>query len=150
MATNEVTRCRPSTRRKPKKKPTKKGKPTKVKASDHPPECAYPRYRRRVRTGSKVYRTMEKVAKLMGEVEAGMTAFWKIAEEHGLMAAPDSTDPEQAQICRQHSQAIHTDLDRLNALLSVEARTLMPLILMMVGDDQLTTSIERPEGETVH
>jgi hypothetical protein len=145
MATNEVTRCKPRLKKRKRLKP--KPKPVK-KASDHPPECAYPRFRRRVRTGSKTYRTMTKTAKLLGEVEAGMTAFWRIVQEHGLMAAPDSTDPRQASICYHHSQAIHADLDKLNALLSQEARTLMPLILMMVGDDTLT--VERPEGETIH
>lgn len=143
MATNEGTRCKPSTRR--KKKPIKKAKPRAKVRSDHPPECDYHRYRGTVNQDRRSYQQFDRLAKMLGEVEAALDTYYRIARKHGLLCAPDDGS---AAICQEHVRLVHRDVDHLTALLSPEAKMLLP-ILFMVASGHVTVE-GAPEGETIH
>ena len=155
----ERTECKFKTKR--KKKPIKivKKKPVKKKPKPqrdaHPSECDYTRYAGKVRDSSPINRTFQRTAKLMGEVEAGLEAFWRIARHHGLMAAPSGDEPS-ATICAAHARLITGDVDKLQAILSTEAKLLLPIIFMLVGDKGAakTLGVELDDSEageeTIH
>jgi hypothetical protein len=123
----------------------------KKQSSSHPKECDYPRYRATVNEDSAIYQTFQRTAKLLGEVEAGLDAFYRLARHHGLLAAPPDG---KATICTQHATQISEDVGSLQALLSTEAKLLMPIIFMLTGDKHaakvMGVEVEEPTEETIH
>jgi hypothetical protein len=146
----EETRCKPMKKRRKKKATKPKPKP-KPKRDAHPSACDYPRYSGKVDRESNIWRMFDRTAKLLGEVEAGMDAFFRLAQHHGLMAAPPGGE---ASICTEHATAIHDDVTKLQALLSTEAKLMFPVIFMLVGDEHaakmMGVDVEERAGETIH
>jgi hypothetical protein len=142
----EASACKRK-RKKPLRSATQKDKPK----DKHPKECDYPRYSGKIDRGSHIWQTFDRVAKLIGEVEAGMDAFFRLAQHHGLMAAPPGGG---ASICGEHATAIHGDVEKLQALLSTEAKLMFPIVFMLVGDKHaagiMGVEVEQPAEETIH
>ena len=98
-----------------------------------------------------IYQTFNKIARLLGEMEAGMSALFLVIERAGLMAAPagevGTMGEAEATRVLQEAQAI-TDL------LSYESKLVIPVLFLAVGDETAARVFgcesERPEGETVH
>lgn len=123
-----------------------------VERNEHPKACDYPRYSGKVTEDDRIYQTFHKTAKLLGEVEAGLDAYFRLAKQHGLFAAPGDGS---ASICEVHARQIMEDAGRLTALLSTEAKLVIPILFMLVGDQKaariLGVSVDEERSEeTVH
>lgn len=113
------------------RKPTLRAE--RAKRETHPEACDYPRYANQIDRHATMFATFQKTAKLLGEVEAGLEAFYQIALRHGMLAVPESG----ANICSEHLAVVHREAESLTALLSTEAKLLIPVIFMLVGDKNM-------------
>lgn len=137
-----------------KRKTTKPAKPVMSKSErkrrDHQQEhkgCDYSRYAGTVDEATGAYRQFDRLAKLLGEVQAGIEAFWMISKNHGLLGAPGDGS---ASICQEHAAKVHEDVNHLTDLLSPEAKMLLPILFMIAGGNATVEREGAPEGETIH
>lgn len=101
---------------------------------------------------NQIYKTFKKSARVLGEVEAGLSALFDLLARSGLMRAPADMvtlmEEEQAAEVLQQARQI-TDL------LSHEAKSMIPVLLVAVGDPSALRQFglqarAQPDDDTVH
>lgn len=101
---------------------------------------------------NQIYKTFKASARVLGEVEAGMSALFELLERSGLMRAPAG---QVSTMTEEEAHAVLTEARRITDVLSARAKYLIPAVFIAVGDPSALRSFgiqasAADEDETVH
>ena len=102
---------------------------------------------------NQVYKTFRRIARVMGEIEAGLSALFDVLEQGGLMRAPGG---QVVEMSAEDAERVLTQAKQITSIMSYAAKSVVPCLMIAVGDPSalraygLAPRTEPPEDETVH